>query len=89
MHSPVAREPAAYGVTLQQLSPDAFAKNNVGVVDPTGFDHDVLGLALKKALYDDMHGIGLDEDLRRWLTVRVSKRRVARGFIVQSLAGRD
>jgi hypothetical protein len=87
VHSPVGRDPQAFGVTLQPLPPGAFAKNDVGFVDPTGVDHDVLGLALKKALYNYMHGVGLDEDVRSWFTVRVPKPRVARGFIDKALAG--
>ena len=66
VHSPVGRDPAAYGVTLQPLPPVSFAKNDVGFIDPTGVDHDALGVALKKALYNYMHGIGLEEDVRSW-----------------------
>jgi hypothetical protein len=60
VHSPVGRRPQDYGVTLQPLPPGAFAKNDIGFIDPTGTDHDTLGLALKKALYNYMHGIGLE-----------------------------
>jgi hypothetical protein len=38
----------------------------VGFIDPTGTDHDALGRGLKKAIYNYMHGIGLDEDVRAW-----------------------
>ncbi|MDE2396935.1 MAG: radical SAM protein, partial [Burkholderiales bacterium] len=66
VHSPVGRDPAAFGVTLQPLPPITFAKNDIGFVDPTGVDHDALGLGLKKAIYNYMHGIGLEQDVRRW-----------------------
>jgi hypothetical protein len=29
-------------------------------------DHDLLGLGLKKAIYNFMHGIGLEQDVRSW-----------------------
>ena len=90
MHSPVGRDPADYGVTLQALPAlppnTAFAKNDIGFVDPTGTDHDALGLALKKALYNYMHGIGLDEDVRSWFAGPVPKTKVARHRIARALA---
>jgi hypothetical protein len=44
----------------------SFGKNDIGFIDPTGVDHDLLGLGLKKAIYNFMHGIGLEEDVRSW-----------------------
>ena len=86
VHSPVGLDPAAYGVTLRPLPPTLFAKNDIGFIDPTGVDHDVLGIALRKALYNYMHGIGLDEDVRRWFDMPVPKPRVARHRIAKALA---
>ncbi|MCV2351630.1 B12-binding domain-containing radical SAM protein [Paucibacter sp. Y2R2-4] len=86
VHSPVGREPEAYGVTLRPLPPVSFAKNDVGFIDPTGVDHDRLGLALKKAIYNYMHGIGLEEDVRTWFPFKVPKTTVARHRIARALA---
>jgi hypothetical protein len=66
-----------------------FAKNDIGFIDPTGVDHDALGRGLKKAVYNFMHGIGLDEDLRAWFDVPVPKSRVGRNRIAKALAQRD
>jgi radical SAM superfamily enzyme YgiQ (UPF0313 family) len=88
VHSPVGRDPAAYGVTLQPLPPTSFARNDVGFTDPTGVDHDALGVGLKKAIYNFMHGIGLEEDVRQWFDMRVPKPTVPRGRIGRALAGR-
>lgn len=85
VHSPVGRDPAAYGIQLQPLPPVTFAKNDIGFVDPTGVDHDTLGQALNKALYNYMHGVGLDEDVRSWFTGRVPRTRVPRNFIARAL----
>jgi hypothetical protein len=65
-HSPVGLDPAAYGVTLLPQPEVTFARNDVAFHDPTGTDHDLLGVGLKKAIYNYMHGIGLDEDVRAW-----------------------
>ena len=90
VHSPVGQNPAEYGVTLQPLPPvahdRAFAKNDIGFIDPTGTDHDALGIGLKKALYNYMHGIGLNEDVRQWFDFSVPKTKVAKHRIARALA---
>ncbi len=86
VHSPVGRAPQDYGVTLLPLPPVSFAKNDIGFVDPTGTDHDALGVGLKKALYNYMHGVGLDEDVRQWFDFPVPKTRVPRHRIERALA---
>ena len=86
VHSPVGKSPEEFGVTLLPLPASPFAKNDVGFIDPTGVDHDVLGVGLKKAIYNYMHGIGLDEDVRSWFTVKVPKTTVARHRIAKALA---
>jgi radical SAM superfamily enzyme YgiQ (UPF0313 family) len=86
VHSPVGRSPQDYGVTLRPLLPGLFAKNDIGFDDPTGVDHDALGVALKKALYNYMHGIGLDEDVRSWFSGPVPRTRVAKQRIARALA---
>jgi hypothetical protein len=86
VHSPVGRHPEQYGVTLLPLAPGSFGENDVGFVDPTGTDHDALGAGLKTALYNYMHGIGLDEDVRGWFDVPVPKPRVARHRIERALS---
>jgi len=89
VHSPVGQHPEEYGVTLQPLPPVSFAKNDIGFIDPTGVDHDTLGVALNKALYNYMHGIGLEEDVRSWFQTRVPRTRVPRHFVEQALRARQ
>ena len=66
VHSPVGKDPQAYGIELVPLPPVTFAKNDIAFIDPTGTDHDSLGRGLKKAIYNYMHGIALDQDVRTW-----------------------
>jgi radical SAM superfamily enzyme YgiQ (UPF0313 family) len=66
VHSPVGRHPQEYGITLATLPPISFAKNDIGFIDPSSVDHDLLGLGLKKAIYNYMHGLGFEEDVRVW-----------------------
>jgi len=86
VHSPVGQNPDEYGVTLQALPPVSFAKNDVAFIDPTGVDHDAMGRALKKGIYNFMHGVGLDADVRSWFDVRVPKPTVSRSKIAQALS---
>jgi hypothetical protein len=70
VHSPVGLNPEAYGVELVPLPPVSFAKNDIAFIDntpmPAGVDHDLLGQGLKKAIYNFMHGVGLEQDVRTW-----------------------
>lgn len=69
VHSPVGKDPKAFGIELIPLPEVTFAKNDIAFIDPTGTDHDTLGIGLKKAIYNFMHGIGLEEDVRTWFDI--------------------
>ncbi len=89
VHSPVGQAPHDYGVSLLPLPNQgkvSFAKNDIAFIDPTGVDHDALGLGLKKGIYNFMHGVGLDEDVRLWWDMTVPKARVAKRRIELALA---
>jgi Radical SAM superfamily len=66
VHSPVGKDPGHYGVTLAPPLHTTFASNDINFTDATGIDHDVFGVALRRALYNYMHGMGLDVDVREW-----------------------
>lgn len=85
VHSPVGLNPAEYGVTLKPLPPTSFAKNDVGFVDPTNVDHAALSVGLRKAIYNYMHGIGLEEDVRSWFPFKVPPSTVSPQYIEYAL----
>ncbi len=85
VHSPVGKNPDEYGVTLIPLPPVSFAKNDIGFIDPVGADHDALGEALNKALYNFMHGVGLEDDVRQWFKGKAPRPRVPRNVIQRAL----
>lgn len=96
VHSPVGMDPAAYGIELIPLPEVSFAKNDIGFIDPTpmppGVDHDVLGQGLRKAIYNYMHGLCVEDDVRRWfehLPCPVPRPTVKRGKIAKALTLRD
>ena len=85
-HSPIGLDPAAYGITLQPPADITFAHNDVPFHDPTGTDHDYLGAGLRKALYNYMLGIGLDEDVRNWFEPKSKRlRRVPKTTVPANL----
>ena len=85
VHSPVGRNPEKFGVELLPLPPSPFAKNDVGFIDPAGVDHAALGKGLTKALYNFMHGVGLDADVRSWFEGRMPRATVPRHFIARAI----
>ncbi len=85
VHSPVGLAPAEYGVDLIPLPPTTFARNDIGFIDPTGVDHAALGVGLKKAIYNFMHGIGLEEDVRSWFDFKVPRTTVSSQRIERAL----
>jgi radical SAM superfamily enzyme YgiQ (UPF0313 family) len=85
VHSPVGKHPEHYGVTLHPPPHATFANNDINFTDATGVDHDVFGAALKKALYNYMHGIGLDHDVRNWFDAEVPRTRVPKSFVARAL----
>jgi len=85
VHSPVGQNPDEYGVRLVPPPAGTFGKNDIAFIDPTGVDHDRLGVALNKALYNYMHGIALDQDVRAWFDIKVPRPKVARDVIARAL----
>lgn len=65
-HSPIGLHPGEYGITLRPPRNVTFACNDIEFEDPVGTDHDFLGSGLRKALYNYMHGVGLEADVRGW-----------------------
>jgi radical SAM superfamily enzyme YgiQ (UPF0313 family) len=86
-HSPIGRDPEKYGIRLLPQPEKVFARNDLPFEDPTGTDHDALGVGLRKALYNYMHGVGLDVDVRFWFEgMKVPKAKVPRSLVRNALS---
>ena len=85
-HSPIAANPAAFGIQLLPEPESNFARNEIPFSDPVRCNHERLGEGLRKALYNYMHGIGLEEDVRSWFAHRAPKATVPSDFISRALA---
>jgi radical SAM superfamily enzyme YgiQ (UPF0313 family) len=81
-HSPIGLRPELYGIRLRPQEPPPgtprFARNELPFDDPTGTDHERLGSGLRKAVYNYMHGIGLDADVRTWFAAPAGRGRRSR-----------
>lgn len=66
VHSPVGKFPEAYGVRLASPKTATFAKNDISFVDLSGVNHDAYAAGLQKALFNFMHGNGLDMPVHEW-----------------------
>jgi radical SAM superfamily enzyme YgiQ (UPF0313 family) len=79
VHSPVGKNPAKFNVKVDSLKKPQhglFALNEISYTEEKFVDHDVLGVGLRRALYNYMLGLGLDMDVRKWFDVSVPKPKV-------------
>lgn len=88
VHSPIGKAPSEFGIRLLPQPQTTFAKNDLPFEDPTGTDHDMLGVGLRRALYNYMHGAGLDLDVREWFEAKVPKTTVPKDLIDKALQAR-
>jgi hypothetical protein len=87
-HSPVGAQPQKFGIKLlQSKNPDEplFAEYEIPFHDPTESDHDGLAFGLRKAIYNFMHGVGLEQPLYFWFDQKTPKPTVKKDFIRRSL----
>jgi len=83
-HSPVGMNPDEFGV-VPQHNTIMFANNDVQFKDKTGIDHDKFSYGLKKSLFNYMHGIGLDYDLKEWFDFKIPKTTLKPNYIQTAL----
>jgi hypothetical protein len=80
-HSPIGLNPSAFGIRLLPESTTKFARNDLEFEDSVVCNHDQLGEGLRKALYNYMHGVGLDLDVRVWFGQSGRKFKVPRSTV--------
>ena len=87
VHSPMARNPERYGIRLLPVPRATFACNEIPWEEKKGIDHGRFAFGLRKAVYNFMHGAGLERDARSWFDFDVPRpsrfprevRRILRG----------
>jgi len=86
VHSPIGLNPSAYGIEIQGPPQGPFAHNDLHHFDPLGCNAERFGQGLNKALYNYLHGMGLEEDVRRWFNRPVPMPRVRSTEISEAIA---
>ena len=85
VHSDVGSDPEKYHCTIAARPAGRFAKNDLVHEDPTGCDHQSFAQGLNKALYNYMHGIGMDLAIRSWFDFRVPETSVKRDYVERAI----
>jgi hypothetical protein len=85
VHSDVGRDPAKYKIRISKHPEGSFARNDLVHEDPAGCDHEVFAPGLNKAVYNFMHGIGIEFAMRDWFTFPVPAVSVKRNFVLQAM----
>ena len=81
IHSPVGLNPAEFGVELIANKNVLFAENDIAYIDSVLTNHEMLGLGLKKALYNFMHNTGFEYPASFWFANKVPESCIAEDYI--------
>jgi hypothetical protein len=85
VHSGVGMAPEEFGIRIDGHPDPAFAQNDLPFEDKSGVDHDRFGPGLRKAVYNYMLGIGLEQDVRSWFDFKVPKPQVDPNLVRKAL----
>jgi radical SAM superfamily enzyme YgiQ (UPF0313 family) len=84
IHSDVGKNPAKYQCRIIGPPTGRFAKNDLQHEDPAGCDHQAFTQGLNKAVYNFMHGIGMDHPVVDWFDFKVPAISVKRNHVEQA-----
>jgi len=85
IHSPIGLHPEQYNIELIANKNVQFAENDIDYHDSVNTDHEMLGIGLKKALYNYMHGMGFDYPMSFWFDIPITEPSISPGFIEQAI----
>jgi hypothetical protein len=85
VHSDVGNDPEKYHCTIAARLAGRFAKNDLMHEDPSGCDHLSFAPGLNKAVYNFMHGIGMDLAIKEWFDFRVPAISVKRDYVERAI----
>lgn len=84
-HSAVGLAPEEFGIKILPREETRFAENDLPFEDSSGVQHERYGFGLKKAVYNYMLGIGLEQDVRSWFDFKVPSAKVDRDLVERAL----
>jgi hypothetical protein len=72
-HSPAFRDASKLRLRILDAREEAFSRNEIPFDEPGRDDPGVFGEGLRRAVYNFMHGVGLDQDIRSWFDFPVPR----------------
>ena len=84
-HSPIGKNPDAFGIKIVGPIFKGFAENDLYHKDPTGAKHELYGRGLNLALNNYLNGVGFDVNLSEWFDFKIVKTKVKRDLIKQAI----
>ena len=81
VHSPVFTQREKYNISVPDPEPKPFANNDITYIDRSGNDPDRFGDGLRKATYNFMLGIGLDNNIGKWFSFKTPEPLVKKRFL--------
>ncbi|MFH0735190.1 MAG: radical SAM protein [bacterium] len=85
IHSPIANNPNKYGIKIISSQNNPFANNDLIFTDNSNINHNKYSDGLKYALYNYMHGVGLDWNINKWFGFSVTKPTVDKSYVANIL----
>jgi radical SAM superfamily enzyme YgiQ (UPF0313 family) len=85
-HSPIGRDPSAYGIELEPLPPNTFLQQMLSHIDPHGADHGRFAPGLTRALSYFVVGQYYDVPSEQWFDFPVPPVSIDRDLIAKVLA---
>ncbi len=85
VHSDVGKNPSKYRCRIIGPLAGRFAMNDLQHEDPAGCDHRAFTQGLTKAVYNFMHGIGMDHPVVDWFDFKVPAISVKRNYVEQAI----
>jgi radical SAM superfamily enzyme YgiQ (UPF0313 family) len=85
IHSDVGRNPEKYQCRITDPPVGRFAANDLAHEDSIGCDPYVYALGLNKAVYNFMHGIGMDLAINEWFDFPVPTISLKRNYVKQAI----
>ena len=73
IHSPISKNPTKFGIEITSSMNNPFSNNNLSHSDKSSVDYQKYSSGLKKAIYNYMHGVGLEMKLQNWYDFKIPK----------------
>lgn len=80
-HSLIAKQPDQFGIEQCKHQHSGFALNDLEHIDTKGANHSKYTRGLELALYNFMHGVGLDAQVNEWFDFNTPKTSINRNLI--------